>query len=84
MQGADQARGQSTIKQRQLLMDPDSNHPTIKSDTSIKDLVKTFQKALDLLNTDSSPPPPTLQIQLIFRLHNQGLVLELSDTEAAA
>ena len=80
-QGADQARGRSAIKQRQLLMDPDSDHPTIKSDTSIEDLVKTFQKALDSLNTNSSPP---LQIRLIFRLRKQGLVLELSDAEAAA
>ena len=62
-------------------MDPDSDHPTIKSDTSIEDLVKTFQKALDSLNTNSSPP---LQIRLIFRLRKQGLVLELSDAEAAA
>ena len=36
---------------------------------------------LDSLDTIVSPP---LKIWLIFRLCNQGLVLELSDTEAAA
>jgi len=58
-QGTDQARGRSAIKQRQLLMDPDSDHPLIKSETTIDTLVKIFQKALDSMKTDSAPPPET-------------------------
>jgi len=58
-QGTDQARGRSAIKQRQLLMDPDSDHPLIKPETTIDTLVKIFQKALDSMKTDSAPPPET-------------------------
>ena len=79
--GLDQARGRSAIKQRQLLMDPDMDHPLIKPDTSSDTLAKIFQKALELMKTDSTPP---LKLWSIFRLRNQGIVLELTSAEAAA
>lgn len=72
--GFDQARGRSAIKQRQLLMDPNSDHLLIKPDTSIDELAKTFQKVLDSMQPESATP---LELRSIFRLHNQGLVLEM-------
>ncbi|KIM65627.1 hypothetical protein SCLCIDRAFT_22524 [Scleroderma citrinum Foug A] len=79
--GLDQARGRSTIKQRQLLMDPDMDHPLIKPDTPSDTLAKIFQKALESMKTDSALP---LKLQSIFRLRNQGIILELTSAEAAA
>ena len=79
--GLDQARGHSAIKQQQLLMDPDMDHPLIKPDTPSDTLAKIFQKALELMKTDSAPP---LKLQSIFRLRNQGIILELTSAEAAA
>ena len=78
--GLDQARGRSAIKQRQLLMDPDSDHPLFKPDATSDELAKTFHKALESMKTDSTPP---LKLHSIFRLHNQGIVLELTNAEAA-
>ena len=79
-QGLDQARGQSAIKQRQLLLDPDSDHPLIKNDTTMERLATIFQQALDALKTNTAPD---LQLRSLFRLRNQGIVLELTSAEAA-
>lgn len=79
-QGSDQARAHSAIKQRQLLLDPDSDHPLIKNDTTTENLAAIFQQALNSLNTIAAPD---LQLRSLFRLRNQGIVLELSSTEAA-
>lgn len=78
--GSDQARGCSAIKQRQLLLDPDSDHPLIKSDTTTDCLAATFQQALNSLDTIAAP---SLQFRSLFRLCNQGIVLELSSAEVA-
>ena len=40
--GLDQGRGCSTIKQRQILIDPDNDHPIIKPDTSMDELAGIF------------------------------------------
>ena len=78
--GSDQAASRSAIKQRQLLLDPDSDHLLIKNDTTTEKLAKVFQQALDLLKMDAAP---NLQLRSLFRLCNQGIVLELTSADAA-
>jgi len=78
--GSDQAAGCSAIKQRQLLLDPDSDHPLIKNDTTTEKLAEVFQQVLDSLKTDVAP---NLQLHSLFRLRNQGIVLELTSADAA-
>ncbi|KIM58261.1 hypothetical protein SCLCIDRAFT_128529 [Scleroderma citrinum Foug A] len=79
-QESDQARACSAIKQRQLLLDPDSDHPLIKNDTTTENLAAIFQQVLNSLNTIAAP---NLQLRSLFRLRNQGIVLELSSAKAA-
>ena len=76
----DQATARAAIKQRQLLIDSDSDHPLIKDDTANDKLAEIFQKALDAMKTETAP---MLQIHSLFQLRNQGIVLELSCPEAA-
>ncbi|KIK13671.1 hypothetical protein PISMIDRAFT_17819 [Pisolithus microcarpus 441] len=77
---SDLARAHAAIKERQILLDPDRDHPTINSDMKKEDLVKLLKNAVDTIETLESPK---LQLKSITRLQNQGIVLEMNSREAA-
>lgn len=74
------ARAHAAIKERQILLDPDPDHPQLKSGTKKEDLAKLLQDALVAIET---PDSPKLQLRSLVRLQNQGLVLEMNSREAA-
>ncbi|KAI6017998.1 hypothetical protein BKA83DRAFT_4109147, partial [Pisolithus microcarpus] len=77
---SDLARAHAAIKERQILLDPDCDHPTINSDMKKEDLVKLLKNAVDTIETLESPK---LQLKSITHLQNQGIVLEMNSCEAA-
>ncbi|KAI6112331.1 hypothetical protein EV401DRAFT_2074808 [Pisolithus croceorrhizus] len=70
----------AVIKERQILLDPDHDHPSIKSDTKKEDLIRLLKDAMDMLETLESPK---LQLKPITCLQNRGIVLEMNSHEAA-
>jgi len=75
----DYTRGNTTIKERQLLVDVDPDHPNIKEDSPRNEVITFLQQALTPLEDDSAP---SLKIKALTKLRNGGLVLELPSTEA--
>ncbi|KIK16497.1 hypothetical protein PISMIDRAFT_636878, partial [Pisolithus microcarpus 441] len=73
------ARAHAAIKERQILLDPERDHPLIKGNILKEDLVKLIKQALETLETNDGPK---LQLKSLTRLQNQGIVIELNSQEA--
>jgi len=76
---SDYARGNAAIKERQLLVDIDPDHPSIREDTPRNAVITILQQALIPLEDDAAP---SLKIRALTKLRNGGLVLELPSAEA--
>ncbi|KAI6123041.1 hypothetical protein EV401DRAFT_2164519 [Pisolithus croceorrhizus] len=76
----DLARAHTAVKERQILLDLDHDHPTIKGDMKKEDLVKLLKNAVDTLESLESPK---LQLKSVACLQNQGIILEMNSCEAA-
>ncbi|KAI6133916.1 hypothetical protein EV401DRAFT_2177205 [Pisolithus croceorrhizus] len=77
---ANLARAHAAIKERQILLDPDPDHPRLANGKTKEDLVKSLQAALEATETPNSPK---LQLRSLTCLQNQGIVLKMNSKEAA-
>ena len=76
----DYARASAAIKDRQILLDVDPDHPTLRKDLTKRELIDFIQKAIAKLDPTNSP---TIQIKAIATTKNGSPILELNSPEAA-
>lgn len=74
------ARAHAAVKERQILLDPDHDHPQINNNTSKDSMIDMLKQAITSVETIDSPQ---IQIKSLARLRNQGILLELNSSEAA-
>ena len=74
-------RANAAIKERQILLDIDPDHPTINGDTPYKEVNNLIQRVLTDLQQPSGPP---LQAKAITHLRNGGYIIEMALAEAVA
>ncbi|KIN96487.1 hypothetical protein M404DRAFT_162882 [Pisolithus tinctorius Marx 270] len=75
------AKAHAAIKEGQLLINPNSNHPTLNSSSSRESIIEVIKLALEAIEEADSPD---LQLKLIMQLHNNSILLELNTHEAIA
>ena len=76
----DGTRANAAIKERQILLDIDANHPLLKGDTPCSEINDMIQKALMSLQEIGGP---SLKIKALIQLRNGGFIIELPTPEAA-
>ena len=76
----DGTRANAAIKERQILLDIDPDHPSLNGETPRSEMINMIQKALMSLQEISSP---SFKIKALIQLRNGGFVVELSTPEAA-
>ncbi|KIO04257.1 hypothetical protein M404DRAFT_143682, partial [Pisolithus tinctorius Marx 270] len=75
------AKAHTTIKERQILIDPDSNHHLLNSTTPRETIIDHIKQALESVDRIDSPD---MQLKSIAQLHNNSILIELNSQEAAA
>ncbi|KAI6118551.1 hypothetical protein EDD16DRAFT_1707344 [Pisolithus croceorrhizus] len=73
-------RAHVAIREHQVLLDPDTDHPQINNNMSKESMVNMLKQAISSVVTIDSPQ---IQIKSITKLCNQGILLELNSVEAA-
>ena len=76
----DHARASAAIKDRQILLDFEPDHPTLRKNPTKKELIDFIQKAIAKLDTTNGPP---IQIKATTTTKNGNMILELNTSEAA-
>ncbi|KIO00951.1 hypothetical protein M404DRAFT_151551 [Pisolithus tinctorius Marx 270] len=69
----------AAIKEWQLLIDPDSNHPLLNNAATREATIDLIKQALETIDWVNSP---NMQLKSIARLHNNGILLKFSNQEA--
>lgn len=73
-------RANAAIKERQILLDIDLDHPTLNGDTPCNEIVNLIQKALTNLQDHGGL---SLQMKAFIHLRNGGYLIEMASAEAA-
>ncbi|KAI5989395.1 hypothetical protein F5J12DRAFT_897931 [Pisolithus orientalis] len=73
------AKAHAAIEERQLLIDLNSNHPTLSDSPSRSSIIEVIKLALEAVEQVDSHD---LQLKSITQLHNNGILLELNTQEA--
>ncbi|KIO00836.1 hypothetical protein M404DRAFT_151972 [Pisolithus tinctorius Marx 270] len=74
------AKAHTAVKERQLLIDPSSNHPTLNDLSSRESIIEAIKLVLEAVEQADSPD---LQLKSIMQLCNNGILLELNTQEAS-
>ena len=77
---SDHFKANAAIKERQILLDLDDDHPIKKQCLSREEVLTTFQKAVADIQT---PDSPDVTIKALKILANGGILLELPSNDAA-
>ena len=77
---SDHIKAQAAIKERQILLDLDDDHPIKKQCLSREEMLTTFQKAVTDIKT---PDSPDVTIKALKILANGRILLELPSNDAA-
>ncbi|KIN95415.1 hypothetical protein M404DRAFT_165941, partial [Pisolithus tinctorius Marx 270] len=75
------AKAHAAIKERQILIDPGSNHHLLNSTTSRETIIDHIKQALESVDRIDGPD---MQLKSIAQLRNNGILIELNSQEAAA
>jgi len=78
---SDDIRASVAIKERQILLDTGSDHPTLNEDIPRKEVTNLIQKALTDLQEHGGL---SLQMKALINLRNRGYIIEMASAEAAA
>ena len=78
---SDDIRASVAIKERQILLDIGSDHPTLNEDIPRKEVTNLIQKALTDLQEHGGL---SLQMKALINLRNRGYIIEMASAEAAA
>ncbi|KIO14375.1 hypothetical protein M404DRAFT_121244, partial [Pisolithus tinctorius Marx 270] len=76
-----ESHAHTAIKERQLLIDPDSNHPLLNNAATREATIDLIKQALETIDRVDGPD---MQLKSIARLRNNGILLEFSNQEAVA
>ncbi|KIO12022.1 hypothetical protein M404DRAFT_125521 [Pisolithus tinctorius Marx 270] len=76
---SEHTKAHSTIKERQLLIDPNSSHPVLDSTTMRENIINAIKQALDATDQVDGPE---IQLKSITRLCNNSILLKLNSQEA--
>ena len=77
----DYARANAAVKERQILLDIEPDHPTLRKNLTKRELIDFVQKAIAKLDPTNAP---IVQIKAIATTKNGSPILELNNSEAAA
>ena len=75
----DQARANTAVKERQILIDLAEDHPIKRQFNTHDEMLTLFQTALDAIKEQDSPD---LKLKSLILLKNGGILLELTNKEA--
>ncbi|KIO04829.1 hypothetical protein M404DRAFT_142127, partial [Pisolithus tinctorius Marx 270] len=75
------AKAHTAIKERQVLVDPSSNHHLLNSNTPRETVIDHIKQVLEAVDRIDGPD---MQLKSIAQLCNNGILLELNSQEAAA
>ncbi|KAL4080037.1 hypothetical protein V8B97DRAFT_1914160 [Scleroderma yunnanense] len=75
-QATDYTKARSAIRDRQLLIDPGSDHPLLSTDSPKDNIMEIIQQALTVLEKNGCPK---VQLKTLNHLNNHGIVLELNN-----
>ncbi|KIO13474.1 hypothetical protein M404DRAFT_122654, partial [Pisolithus tinctorius Marx 270] len=76
-----ESHAHAAIKERQLLIDPDSNHPLLNNAATREATIDLIKQALETIDQVDGPD---MQLKSIACLRNNGILLEFSNQEAVA
>ncbi|KIO03792.1 hypothetical protein M404DRAFT_53229, partial [Pisolithus tinctorius Marx 270] len=71
----------AAIKERQLLIDPSSDHPLLNNAATRESAIDLIKQALEMIDRIDGP---NLQLRSIARLRNNGILLKFNNQEAVA
>ena len=77
----DNTRANAAIKERQILLDIQSDHSIFNDDTPHGEMVHALQKVLTNMQ---APKGPSLQVKVLTHIRNRGFVVEMESAEATA
>ncbi|KIN96119.1 hypothetical protein M404DRAFT_160320, partial [Pisolithus tinctorius Marx 270] len=75
------AKAHAAIRDRQILIDPDRDHPIFNDSTKRETAIDLIKQAIEAVDRVDGPE---IQLKSIARLRNNGVLLELNSQEAAA
>ena len=76
----DHLRANAALKDRQILLDFEPDHPTLSKNPTKRQLIDFIQRAISKLDADSKPP---IHIKVISTTKNKSPIIELNSQEAA-
>ncbi|KIN93752.1 hypothetical protein M404DRAFT_170381 [Pisolithus tinctorius Marx 270] len=75
------AKAHAAIKERQLLIDPNSDHPLLNNSATRESTIDLIKQALETIDRVDGP---SMQLKSIARLCSNGILLEFNNQEAVA
>ncbi|KIN97985.1 hypothetical protein M404DRAFT_31677 [Pisolithus tinctorius Marx 270] len=75
------AKAHAAIKEWQLLIDPNSDHPLLNNSATRESTINLIKQVLETIDQVDRP---SMQLKSIARLHSNSILLEFNNQEAAA